>query len=103
MQARDFISTTDVAAAIWCFLTSEAEGPVNIGTGFAVRVRDFVSQAASFLRRPVQLEFDALPLGPDQPSLIVAATERLRNEVRYAPARNITEGLSKAISEAGLA
>jgi len=102
MQARDFISTAEVAAAIACFLTSQAQGAVNIGTGSAVRVRDFVSQAASLLERPIQLDFETLPLRPDQPILLVASTERLRKDVGYTPPGNIIDGLINTLREAGL-
>ena len=48
-QIRDFLHVEDVAAAIWTVARSDLSGPVNIGSGQPVAVRDIVTQIGLIL------------------------------------------------------
>ncbi|HKP89361.1 MAG TPA: NAD(P)-dependent oxidoreductase [Thermoleophilaceae bacterium] len=95
-QLRDFVFVEDVAAALVKLLGSEVEGAVNIGTGQAVSLRDVVEAIAERLGQPADLRFGARPADPNEPPLIVADTTRLRDEVGFAPAVSLAEGIDRA-------
>jgi UDP-glucose 4-epimerase len=64
---------------------SAVEGPVNVGSGSAMRVRDFIETAAALLPDPLTLEFAADSSNAGQVPLIVAETRRLTEEVGFSP------------------
>jgi nucleoside-diphosphate-sugar epimerase len=83
-QIRDFIHVEDVAGALAAVLLSPVTGPVNIGTGEGVTLRDIALELADALGAdPTLLQFGALPIrAGDTPSL-VADVARLRGEVGF--------------------
>lgn len=95
---RDYIYARDIAGAFAALLDSAVEGPVNIGTGEAVTLRDF---ALAFARR-IGRE-DLLDIADDvagQPPLIVADATRLREEVGYRPRYSLDEAIGEILDSA---
>ena len=93
-QVRDFIHVSDAASALATLLDSAVEGPVNVGSGAGVRVREVVEGLGRLSGRPELIELGALPGNPDEPDSIVADVGRLRDEVGWAPSIPLEQGLA---------
>ncbi len=96
-QRRDFLHARDVAAAFVALLDSDVEGPVNIGSGNAVPVRQVVSLIAGAAGRPDLVRFGEIPQRPGDPPLIEADVARLRDEVGWRPAVSLEEGIRETV------
>jgi nucleoside-diphosphate-sugar epimerase len=90
---RDFLHVDDVAAAFAVLLDSDACGPINIGSGDAVRLGDIAERIA-------RLTGGQLSLGgasaEAQDELVVADSSRLR-ALGFAPAVDLERGLRETI------
>ncbi len=92
-HVRDFSHVEDVAAAIWAVLRSGLVGPVNIGSGEPVRVRDVVSTLARVLERPLELACHESVDPTDPPPSLYADISRLRQGTTWVPRFDLERGL----------
>lgn len=97
-QARDFLHVRDAASALVELLGSELEGPVNIGSGVALEVRELVARIGSAIGRPDLIRFGAVEPQVDEPPLVVADVGRVRRELGWRPALELDEGLAQTIA-----
>lgn len=97
-QIRDLLYVSDVAEALVSLLVSPVTGPVNIGSGQPVMLRDAVTQIAEMIGRPHLLRLGARPMPPGEPPLLVADTGRLNNEVRWTPRVSLRDGLQQTVA-----
>ena len=88
MSQRDFLHVDDVGSALAALALSEVQGPVNVGSGIATRVRDVVSAIARHLHREANVSFAEAPstLAADA---VVADGGRLRDEVGWTPVERL--------------
>jgi len=98
-QVRDFLYVADAAAAFVALLESDLRGPVNIGTGVPVTVRQVVESIAALAGRPDGVDFGAVPMPPGEPPRLVADVTRLKT-TGWRPATTLADGL--ALSAAAL-
>jgi nucleoside-diphosphate-sugar epimerase len=96
-QVRDFLAVEDVAGAFVRLVQSEVEGPVNIGSGTGVRLRDVVNQIGVLMGRSDLIRLGAKPMRADEPSSIVADVDRLTQEVGWTPRHDLRSGLENSI------
>ncbi len=96
-QIRDLLYVSDVAEALVSLLVSPVTGPVNIGSGQPVMLRDAITQIAEMIGRPHLLRLGARPMPSDEPPLLVADTGRLNNEVRWVPRVSLRNGLAQTV------
>lgn len=96
-QRRDFLHARDVAGAFVALLDSTVEGPVNIGSGKAVPVRDIVAAVANAAGRPDLVRWGELPQRPGDPPLLEADARRLRDEVGWAPGVPLEKGIADTV------
>ena len=96
-QARDFLHVRDVAAGFVALLASEVTGPVNIGSGEALTVRELVLEIGEQLGRPDLIALGARPLAPGDPPLVVADVARLRDEVGFRSSFDWRDGIRDTI------
>ena len=94
---RDFIYVKDTAAALVQFLESGVEGTVNICTGKATSVKDFVTLFAKKVGKEHLLIFkdDCADQAPVQ----FGDNTRLVKEVGYTPRYTVEQGLSEIAEE----
>lgn len=96
-QIRDFLHVDDAASALAALLDSEAQGIVNIASGTALPLRDIAQTIAGIVGREDLLSLGAIPMNPNDPPVLTAATHRLRDEVRWTPSRTLQQGLEETI------
>lgn len=96
---KDYVYTKDIAEAFVALLRSEVNGPVNICTAQAVRIRDFVTMIADRMGRPDLVSFADNCTG--QPPIIVGDNARLVQEVGYRPHWTLGAAIDDMVSSAG--
>jgi nucleoside-diphosphate-sugar epimerase len=97
-QERDFVFVEDVADALTRLLGSELEGAVNVGSGNATAVRALVAAIADRIGGPSDLRFGARDAGEGDTPLVVADVSRLRDELGWAAAVPLDEGIDRTVS-----
>jgi nucleoside-diphosphate-sugar epimerase len=96
-QERDFLHVDDVADALVTLTRSDLTGPVNIGSGEPVAVRDVIAQVADACGRPELVRLGERPTPANEPPLLVADTTRLRNELGWRPRIDPARGLRETV------
>jgi nucleoside-diphosphate-sugar epimerase len=97
-QFRDYLHVSDVASAFAALLDSEVQGPVNIGSGKPLLLKDLIGKVAEIIGREDLARLGALPSPEHEPHLLVASTARLEREVSWRPALDINRGLSETVA-----
>ena len=97
-QIRDYLHVADVASALAALLESEVSGPVNLGSGRPLVLKDFIGRIATLTGRGELLQFGARPLPESEPAVLLPSVERLSKEVGWAPAFDLDRGLSDAVA-----
>jgi nucleoside-diphosphate-sugar epimerase len=100
-QVRDMTYVGDAAEAFWRALSVPFDPPglrvLNVGTGRAVTVNEFVALLAGHLTRrglePVLLP-GARPYRPSEPMTYLPDTERLRATLGWSPPTSLEQGLT---------
>jgi nucleoside-diphosphate-sugar epimerase len=95
--SRDFLYVKDVASALVAVLTSDATGPINIGSGTAIQIMDLVNRLAHRIGRPELVSFETAVSDEKQPLKVEAATERLNVEVGWKPQYTLDAALDETI------
>ena len=98
LQRRDFLHVADAGAAFAALLESDVGGPVNIGSGHAVAVRQILEGVGALTGRADLIDFGARPLGPSEPARIEADIRRLSDEVGFAPRYGLETGLAETVA-----
>ncbi|MBX3324395.1 MAG: NAD(P)-dependent oxidoreductase [Nitrospira sp.] len=96
-QIRDYLHVQDVAEAIVSVLDSAVEGPINVGSGTAVTLRDIVVTVGRTLGREDLLKLGAIPSRANDAPLVVADIERLSTEVKWQPRYSMETGIAHTI------
>ena len=91
---RDFCAMRHVADALADLSLSAVEGPVNLGSGHAVRFDDLARLANGLGDGQPVIQPDSRPLSPGEPRILVADTTRLRTEVGYHPPDRLAADLA---------
>lgn len=93
---KDYIYAKDIANAFAALLDSSVEGPVNICTGKAVSIREYVTKLAEKLVHPELLVFE--DDCANQPPIIVGDNTRLIREVGYLPRYELAEAFDEILA-----
>lgn len=97
-QLRDLLHVADVAAAFAALLDSTVTGPVNVGSGQGVTLKQVIETLGRLTGRPDLIQLGALPAPADDPPFLVADTRRLTDEVGWTPQFSLEDGLQDAIA-----
>lgn len=92
-QVRDFQLSSETAAALVALLDSDVRGPVNIGSGERLSIRDVVGYLGELSGRPDLVRLGAIPARHHEQQLVVPNLRRLRDEVGFHPQRSVRDGL----------
>lgn len=97
-QLRDLMHVTDVASAFVALLDSNVTGPVNIGTGQPLRLRDVVMEIAHQLGRADLVRLGARTAPPGEPAMLVPRIDRLTKVVGTASRVSLPAGIEATIA-----
>ena len=97
-QIRDYLYVKDAAEALVCLLESKVEGPVNVASGKAVKLKDIVDAAACAAGRADLLRYGAILAAEDDPPLLLAETEKLFLQVGWQPRYSLEEGMQETVN-----
>ena len=78
LQERDYLHSHDIARALVTVLQSDHAGPINIGSGTAIAVRDLIGTAARLMGRPELIRLGEIPRPATDPPRLVAEVSTLR-------------------------
>lgn len=101
LQRRDFLHAADVAGALAHLLASNIEGPVNVGSGRAVEVREMILTLARALGRENLIRLGARPRPLGDPPLIEAVVTRLAS-TGFRAQYDIESGIRAVLSAEGV-
>lgn len=96
-QMRDYLHVQDVADAMVSILDSTLEGPINIGSGTAVTLRDIIVTIGRTLGREDLIKLGAIPSRANDAPMVVADIERLTTEMKWQPRYSLEAGLAHTI------
>jgi nucleoside-diphosphate-sugar epimerase len=94
-STKDYIHISDLAEAILRVAEARVDGPVNLGTGTGVTVREIADRLATMLGRPDRVRASS-PVVPDPLGDIVADAGRLR-KLGWEPKVTLESGLRRLI------
>jgi CDP-paratose synthetase len=104
-QLRDFIHVDDVVAAYDVVLANAAILPahecLDVGSGCAPSVREFVETVHRLTRSTTRLAFGAVPYRPNEAMLCRADTQRLQ-ALGWRPRFDLASGLQETIRKESL-
>ena len=96
-HVRDFLHVSDIADAFVTLLESPVCGPLNIGSGSPVSLRDVAIMIGDKLGCSELVQFDPTPEKENAPPLIAAKVDRLRGELAWTPQYDLDRGLNQMI------
>ena len=94
-QRRDFMFVADVADALVALLDSDVMGPVNIGSGEPVSVRELALTVGTNLDAAHRIRF--AEARTEEPPLVVADVSRLRTELGWRPKTSLGAGIAQTV------
>lgn len=95
-QIRDFLHVEDVASAVVAVAESNLTGPVNIGSGEPITVREIAETIGRQIGRSDLIRLGAQPHTPGDPMKILADNAKLRN-TGWLPRFKLDAGLRSTI------
>lgn len=97
-QIRDYLYARDAAEALVCLLESGVEGPVNVASGKAVKLKIVVDTAAKAVGRADLVRYGALQAADDDPPLLLANTEKLFQQVGWQSRYSLEDGMQETVT-----
>lgn len=96
-QIRDFIHVDDIGEGLAEMLDSKVDGPINMGSGKAVTIREIVNCVALALKKEHLIKFGSISEPLYSPKKIVADVTRLHSEVGWSAKLSLDEGIARTI------
>lgn len=96
-QIRDFMSTRETAEAFVNLLDSDVQGAVNIASGEPRTIKEVIWQIADLTGNRENIQFGAIASPHNEPPSLVANITRLREEVKWKPARSFREQIKEVV------
>jgi nucleoside-diphosphate-sugar epimerase len=97
LQVRDFLHVADVASGLVAVLRSGVTGPVNVGSGEPVTVREVVTRLGALIGRPELLRLGAIEPKAGEPAFVCADNKKLRTETGWQATYTLDSGLADTV------
>ena len=95
-QVLDFLHVEDAASAFVALLESDVQGPMNIGSGRPISVRDVLQEIGRQIGRSELIQFGAIQQSSGT-NRLWANVRRLERETGWFPHFNLTTGIKQTI------
>jgi len=96
-QIRDYLHVQDAANALVTILDNDIRGAVNVGSGIPISVRELIYTTADLLSAKDSIDYGAKILPANEPLVIVADTDKLKNLLDWQPTFDLVSGISDTI------
>jgi GDP-4-dehydro-6-deoxy-D-mannose reductase len=96
---RDFLDVRDVGDAYLALLDSDAQGPVNVGSGRPVRLREILQALLTSARVEIEVKTDDSLRRSRDPAFVVADVTRLRRLTGWQPAIALSQSVDEVLDE----
>ena len=96
-QIRDYLHVADAAGALCSLLDSDCQGPINIGSGKPIQIRDILKKIGEKIGKEELIHLGSIPASSGDPAVLVPCTSRLINEVKWSPNIHLADGLEQMI------
>lgn len=98
-QVRDFVHVADVAEALRRLLRAEAAGPVNVGSGESVSLREVIETITAIAGGAELVRFGARQAPAHEPPALVASVARLQALTGWRPETGLRAGLESSLAD----
>lgn len=96
-QIRDFMHVADAAEAFAFLADSTVEGSVNIGSGKGFKINEIVNIIGELTGKSHLLRIGDIPAPPNDPPVITADIDKLKNLVGYRKEFSLRDKLNEVI------
>lgn len=96
LDVLDFLHVEDVASALVTLLENEIQGPVNIGSGTRLELKEVIEEIGRQIGRPELIRMGARATH-SQKFRIWANTAKLRSVAGWAPRYDLSSGIAQTI------
>ena len=86
----------NVARGLLATLFSDYNGPVNVGSGVGITIKDLVSLIAEKMDKKDMVDFD-LPTPPNDYPMVVAETGIINSVIDWQPEYTLEQGIEATI------
>lgn len=97
-QIRDFVYVEDVARALATLAARGPSGPYNVGSGRGATLREVGALIEAELGTPGLLRFGIRAAAPEEPAVLVASLDRIRDATGWSPGVGLAEGIRRTIA-----
>lgn len=98
IHSRDFLYVEDAAAALAELTLSSTLGPVNIGSGHGITVRELLEHVEAATQSPGLIKFGARAHPEGEPLKLVADVSRLQQEIGFLPKYSLADGIARTVA-----
>jgi nucleoside-diphosphate-sugar epimerase len=95
LSLRDFLHVEDAGNAVFQVLLSGVNGPVNIGSGEAISVREVISAIAEYYNCVDRVSFEKASVENSIPDSVVADTKKLVSECGWSSIKTFKERIAQ--------
>ncbi|NOY43807.1 MAG: NAD(P)-dependent oxidoreductase [Planctomycetes bacterium] len=96
-QLRDFLYVEDLGEALAALLKSEVQGPINLGQGSAVELREIVSKLGELAGRPDLIRLGAIAARENEVPVVMADTTQMKRQLDWTPRFDLETGLQRTL------
>jgi GDP-4-dehydro-6-deoxy-D-mannose reductase len=96
---RDFLDVRDVGDAYLALVNSDAQGPINVGSGRPVRLQEVVDALLASAHVQVTVEADDSLRRSQDPAFVVADITRLRQLTGWQPTISLRQSVTDVLEE----
>lgn len=96
-QIRDYMYIVDVARGLLATLFSDYTGPVNVGSGVGITIKQLVNLIAEKMNKKDMIDFGAFPSPVNELISVIAGTGIINSVIGWQPEYTLEQGIEATI------